>query len=125
MNKEFANYVREASFHLSLSQAMIETLLGIDRDLNKEKRPYGLSYGRATTMGLFRRGFIVPSKHESVPKEWTSAEICSAFDLTKAGQIMCDLLKEAGFKAWELDEPYQHEEPPEVVVTLKEGVTLK
>lgn len=117
MNKEFANYVREASFHLSLSQSMIETLLGIDRDMNKLKRNYGLSYGKATGNGLFRRGFITPSKHESVPQDWREAECCSAFELTKVGQIMCELLKEAGFKAWELDDI--PEDVQEVTVTLK------
>lgn len=120
MNSDFANFVREASFNLTLSQQMISAMLVADRDCNDPKIGYGLIYSRKTTNALYHRGLIIPTA-KAVPDDWKSSPWWPyAYDLTEAGKLVVGLLKEAGFKS-DNDTVAPSEETPEVKISLKDN----
>jgi len=96
MNK-FGKYTRSTAFNISLSQNMIDRLLGIESNMVTTR----LSLDRvldisATNKALERRGLI-----EILPENQLDEEMSEVWimQLTEAGKLLCPLLKVAGFKA--------------------------
>lgn len=118
MNIDFANYVRESSFNLTLSSAMIGALLVIRRDQDNPRLKHGFCYSRMASNALYRRGLIIPTS-QPVEKAWTESPAWPyIYELTTAGKLVTDLLIEAGFKYPDHGLPAE-EEVSEVEVTLK------
>lgn len=122
MNADFASFVREASFHLTLSEQMIGVILSVQEDMSRTKQKCGVIYNRATSNALYRRGIVIPSASEDFPKAWKdSASWPYYYELTKAGVLIAELLKEAGFtNPFHYDLPAQEETNYEVKVALKD-----
>jgi hypothetical protein len=102
---QFSNYVQSIAFNLTLSRAMIEGLTLI-RDWNIDRLPMpnmsdhnatsarfsGLSRAVPLVRALERRGLVW---HDYVP-QMEAPKNHAYFKLTKAGELVCDLLIEAG-----------------------------
>lgn len=118
MNAEFANYVRSASFCLTLSEGMIHGLLSADDQIERQKQPFAHICQRATTNGLHRRGLIVPSEHPD--NKWKDAEYQTVYELTSTGKLIVQLLKHAGFQLPAMISRPEPEESTQFEVTLKQ-----
>lgn len=130
MNQYFASYVREASFNLSLSSEMINTLLQVDHELKNPrptendtfKRDCVMILHRSTSTALYRRGLVIPTTRTDFPKAWLESQNWPYYyELTDAGRLVVGLLKEAGFAPPEerIPPPYEHDNY-EVKVSLKQ-----
>ena len=91
MNKTFKRHVTGASFHLTLSKSMIFHLMIIAKeqaDTRKDLIDAGLTDTTVPTRcRLKARGLIVS----------TDPDYPGIYELTRAGELMVELLKEAGF----------------------------
>ena len=106
-NERFAAHTRSASFALALSSAQIDYLL-VAREVVRlaEKYPwyrpreanfgtpeeFAVSVSSSTVRSLARRGLVDVTPH--------ALPVCEheVVQLTRAGELMCDLLNEAGFE---------------------------
>ena len=119
MNVDFASSVRSSAFNLTLSEAMIESVLCIHRD--SKIQGYGFLYNRNTSNALYKRGLILPTSKD-IPQEWRdSANGICCYELTQAGNLVVGLLNEAGFKVRELAPV---EECPEHDLEIRDKETI-
>ncbi len=124
MNLDFASYTRSAAFHLTLSEAMIEAVLAIGKF--QDKYGYGILANRMTSNALYRRGLIELTKKE-IPREWkaSKSEGAYCYELTRAGQLVREMLGEAGFMApHPIDLLEDRNETPDFEVKLKEDFVI-
>jgi len=103
MNNTFAEYVTSSAFNISLSSNMIACLTMTANDqISKEGADTFYFNGRNAYVqhvnGLMRRGLVehnpILADHHGGPIAWS--EITWTFRLTKAGELVFELLKEAG-----------------------------
>jgi hypothetical protein len=107
-NERFANHVQSIAFNLTLSRAMIEGLRLVrdwgmpeGRDIsrnhgwakpkpdNELRSPSGQDLWTTAVQALIRRGLVFHDWIETAPKGHRY------FKLTRAGDLVCDLLVEA------------------------------
>ena len=94
-NALFASHVQSVAFHLTLSRTMIDALQ-IVRDADWSEMPGSIgkmSRWVPATNSLERRGLIFHDWREGWPKGH------AIYQLTKAGELVCDLCVEAGLMA--------------------------
>lgn len=115
----FAGYVQSVAFNMTLSRNMVD-MLGVVRDQQnaghasyseilterdaKFRSDTGSKYGRDYVSGhsvplfnsLIRRGLVIFNHWEPGPERKSAPAGWRYHELTRAGELMCDLLVEAG-----------------------------
>ena len=92
INELFRDHVHRISFSLTLTKTQIDTLVELDAHLSRDA-PYPSwvhwhMHGRGV-MGLERRGLVCQV-------HWWPANDPPTYEITRAGQLVVGLLKEAG-----------------------------
>ena len=103
MNARFQDYVTSTTFHLSLSRQMIQALM-IAKCMHEGKESHHLDFGRSVPAlkSIIERGLIEHHDRPVEYKDWdfiTQMEFNQThrwYTLTTAGQLVYQLLQEAG-----------------------------